>query len=66
MLQDPDKPTVDWEEIVTAKNIDTARSKCEAIVVNDPLVEVFNVTQLTKTPNKNGEVKFVCWFKGEI
>jgi hypothetical protein len=29
------------------------------------LIEVFNVTPLTKTPNKNGEVKFVCWFQGE-
>ncbi len=66
MLQDPEKPFVEWTEPVRAKNLDGAKIKCEAIAAQDPLLEVANVTQATKTPNKKGEYKFICWFKAEV
>jgi hypothetical protein len=66
MLQDPEKSFVEWTDRVTAKNMDTARGKCEAIVANDPLIDVLDVAQATKTPNKNGEYKFICWFRAEV
>ena len=40
MLQDPEKPFVEWTENIKAKNIDTARTKCEAIASRDPLIDV--------------------------
>ena len=66
MLQDPEKPFVEWTENIKAKNIDTARTKCEAIASRDPLIDVFNVTQATKGVDKNGNYKFICWFKTEV
>jgi hypothetical protein len=37
---------------------------CEAIAGD--LTEVTNVTQATKKPTKQGEYKFICWFKTEV
>jgi hypothetical protein len=66
MLQDPEKPFVEWTEPVRANNLAGAKIKCEAIAAQDPLIEVANVTQATKTLNKKGEYKFICWFKAEV
>lgn len=66
MLQDPENPSVEWQEIVKAKTLGSAQAKCEAIAARDVLVDVLNVTQATKTPDKNGDYKFICWFKGEV
>jgi hypothetical protein len=62
MLIDPEKPNEEWEAEVKAPNLDSARSKCERLIPPDQVVELLNVTQRTKTPDKNGNFKFVCWF----
>jgi hypothetical protein len=66
MLTDPDSPFDEWQIEVRAKDIDAARVQCEAFIAPSPLVDLLNVTPLTKTPNKNGEVKFVCWYRREV
>ena len=66
MLQDPDNPYEEWEETVRASNLATAQSKCELIASQFSLTEVIKVTQVTKTPSKNGTYKFICWFRTEI
>jgi hypothetical protein len=43
-----------------------AQAKCEMIASQFPLAEVINVSQMTKTPSKNGTYKFICWFRTEI
>ncbi len=65
MLTDPDRPFDEWQIEVRAKDISSARAQCEAEIAPARLVELLNVTQVTKTPNKNGEVKFVCWYRRE-
>ena len=62
MLIDPEKPNEEWEAEVKALNLDSARSKCERLIPPDQPVELLNVTQRTKNPDKNGNFKFVCWF----
>jgi hypothetical protein len=66
MLQDPGNPYEEWEETIQASSLAKAQSKCELIANQFPLTQVINVTQSTKTPNKNGTYKFICWFKTEI
>ncbi|NJM47363.1 MAG: hypothetical protein HC860_15385 [Alkalinema sp. RU_4_3] len=65
MLIDPDKPNDEWEIEVKAANLDVAYGKCERLRPENYPVELLNVTQRTKTPDKNGNFKFVCWFRGE-
>ncbi|PSB26647.1 hypothetical protein C7B82_19270 [Stenomitos frigidus ULC18] len=64
VLTDPEKLSESWEADVWAPNLHTAQSMCEAIAGD--LTEVINVTQVTKKPTKQGEYKFICWFKAEI
>jgi hypothetical protein len=64
MLQDPENPFEEWEADVWAKTLDAAKMQCEAIA--DPLTEVMNVTQAGKTPTKQGNYKFICWFRTEV
>jgi hypothetical protein len=66
MLQDPENPYEEWEDTVQASSLVMAQSKCEIIASQFPLTQVINVTQITKTPNKNGTYKFLCWFRTEI
>jgi hypothetical protein len=66
MLQDPENPWEEWELTVKAPSLAKARSNCEAIAASSPLVDVLDVTQATKTPDKQGNYKFVCWFKAEV
>jgi hypothetical protein len=66
MLQDPDNPYEEWEETVRASTFAAAQSRCELIASQFPLTQIINVTQTTKTPNKNGTYKFICWFRTEI
>jgi hypothetical protein len=65
MLTDPDRPFDEWQIEVRAKDISSAQAQCEAAIAPAQLVELLNVTQVTKNPNKNGEVKFVCWYRRE-
>ena len=64
MLIDPEN-TGEWEDTVQASSLDEARSKCEAIAENEELVKVMNVTQLTQRPSKQGQYKFIYWFRAE-
>lgn len=66
MLQDPDNPYEEWEDTVQASSKAMANHSGEIIASQYPLTEVINVTQTTKTPNKNGTYKFLCWFRTEI
>jgi hypothetical protein len=40
--------------------------KCERIAGDRNLTEVINVSQVSKTANKAGNYKFVCWFRTEL
>jgi hypothetical protein len=66
MLIDPGSPAEEWQKEVRAKDIDSARAQCESFIAPAPLTELLNITQLTKTPNKNGDLKFVCWYRSEV
>ncbi|GAA6618649.1 hypothetical protein [Scytonema sp. NUACC26] len=66
MLQNLDNPYEQWEETVRAPSVAMAQSKCELIASQFPFTEVINVTQVTKTPSKNGTYKFICWFRTEL
>ena len=66
MLIDPDNPYEEWEEIIKAPNLAKAQSECTLIASQIALTEVINVTQVTKTPSKNGTYKFICWFRTEV
>ena len=66
MLQDPERSFEEWSETIKAPNLDTARGKCELIASRVQLTEVINVTQKTQTPDRNGNYKFICWFRGEV
>jgi hypothetical protein len=66
MLQDPEKPFEEWEEDVWASSLDAARGKCELIAAEDPLIDLLNVTQARKTPTKQGDYLFTCWFRTEV
>lgn len=66
MLQDPDKKHEEWEEVVFAPNLDTARSKCECLASELELTEVVNVTQAIKKEGKQGTYKYICWFRSEV
>ena len=64
MLNDPEKPFDEATEEVLAKSLEEARAICEN-KAGDSLTEVLNVTQKTKTPNKNKKYVFICWFRTE-
>lgn len=65
MLQDPENPFEEWEDMVWALNLEAARSKCEFLASETELTEVINVTQATKKSSKSGNYKFICWFRTE-
>jgi hypothetical protein len=65
MLQDPEQPASEWTLPVTAPNLATARERCELIARRSPLIDVINVTQSGKKPNKKGEYSYICWFRSE-
>ena len=67
MLIDPENPFEEREEIVWAENKDIAWRLCQEMAEeDDPLTEVVNVTQDTKTPSKKGTYRFICWFRTEV
>ena len=65
MLQDPENPFEEWEDEVWAETLDTAQAKCKDIAEKVGLTEVINVTQTTKRPSKQGNYRFICWFRTE-
>ncbi|MFM2431739.1 MAG: hypothetical protein RLZZ511_2952 [Cyanobacteriota bacterium] len=66
MLIDPDSPSEEFQIEVRAKDIGAALVQCEAFISSAEAVELLNVSQRTKTPDKNGNCKFVCWYKREV
>ncbi len=66
MLIDPENPSDEWQNEVRAPNLQAAILKCEAVIADVPLVELINVSQVTQTPNKKGDYKFVCWYSSEV
>lgn len=66
MLQDPENPSQSWEQEVFAPDLGTAKAMCEVIARKYPLTEVVNVSQETKTRNKSGNFRFICWFQAEV
>jgi hypothetical protein len=66
MLIDPDRPFEECQIEVRAKDIGSALAQCEAFISPAEAVELLNVTQRTKTPDKNGLCKFVCWYRREV
>ncbi len=65
MLLDPEAENEEWTEEVFAPDLATAQNRCQNIANKGGLTEVINVTQATKTLNRQGNYKFVCWFKSE-
>jgi len=63
MLIDPEN-IEEWELVVRATDLSTAKQRCQAIADGQPLTEVGGVTQLTTTPY-NGTYRFICWFRSE-
>lgn len=66
MLQDPEAEMEEWEQEVLAPSLETARQRCQNIANRAGLTEVINVTQKTKTPNRSGQYRFICWFRSEV
>jgi hypothetical protein len=66
MLIDSDRPFEECQLEVKAKDAGSARAKCEAFISPAEAVELLDVSQRTKTPDKNGEFKFVCWYRREV
>ncbi len=66
MLTDPENPSTTWEADVWAPNLQKAQFICEQIASRYPLTEVANVTQAAKNPSKDGDYKFICWFRAEV
>lgn len=66
MLQDPDNPYEEWSFEVLAEDLNTAQKLCQFIAENGELTEVLNVSQRSKTPNKQGQYRFICWFRSEV
>ncbi|HEY9631729.1 MAG TPA: hypothetical protein V6C84_30930 [Coleofasciculaceae cyanobacterium] len=64
MLTDPENSSDEWSDEVWAKSIEEAQKLCQSIA-GEYLTEVLQVTQKTKTPNRKGSYKFICWFKTE-
>lgn len=71
MLQDPDSQQ-DWTQEVSVKyNKDEklmkaeAMRKCQEELKGDPLTQLVDTYQRTKTPNQGGNVKWICQFRGE-
>ncbi len=64
MMQDPEAKNQEWTSEVKAKDLATAQQSCQRLAEQYG-TELLNTTQLTKTPDKFGKVKFVCWFKSE-
>ena len=65
MLTDPENSSDEWSDEVWAKSIEEAQKLCQSMAGNE-LTEVLQVTQKTKTPNRRGSYKFICWFKTEV
>jgi hypothetical protein len=66
MLIDPDSPFEESQLEVRAKDVGSARAQCEAFISPAEAVELLNVTQRTKTADKDGLYKFVCWYRREV
>jgi hypothetical protein len=66
MLTGPENPFEEWADNVRAKTLPEAMLKCERIAGDRNLTEVINVSQVSKTANKAGNYKFVCWFRTEL
>lgn len=64
MLRDPEN-SYEWTQEVRASNLEVAKIRCQNIANHYPLTEILQVTQLTVTPSKQGEYKFICWFISE-
>jgi len=64
MLQDPENQE-EWSEQVRAPNQAVALAKCQRIIEGESLIELIGISQITKTPNRQGNYKFVCWFRSE-
>jgi phosphate-selective porin len=64
VLTDPERSSEEWSDEVWAKSLEEAQKLCQ-LIAGDELTEVLQVTQKTKTPNKKGSYKFICWFKTE-
>jgi hypothetical protein len=64
MMNDPEAKNQEWTTEVKAKDLSTAEQSCKRLAEQYG-AELLNTTQLTKTPDKLGKVKFVCWFKSE-
>jgi hypothetical protein len=63
MLIDPED-CEEWELEVRAADLAAAEQRCQAIANGQPLTEVLDVTQATKTSYK-GTYRFICWFRSE-
>jgi hypothetical protein len=55
-----------WQQPVRAKDLKEATSKCEKLAERQDMTVLIDVTQSTKTRDKNGKVKFLCWFQSEL
>ena len=64
MMQDPEANNQEWTGEVKASDLSNAEQSCKRLAEQYG-TELLKTTQLTKTPDKFGKVKFVCWFKSE-
>jgi hypothetical protein len=64
MMNDPEGNNQEWTGEVEAKDLSTAEQFCKKLAEQYG-AELLKTTQLTKTPDKFGKVKFICWFKSE-
>ncbi len=64
MLQDPENLKL-WTQSIRAKDQAEAEVECQRIADREVLTTLVNITQETKTPDRNGKVKFTCWFQTE-
>lgn len=66
MLSDPEAEAEEWADEVYAPDLATAKARCQNVANNaGGVTEVLDVTQTTKTPNRQGNFRFTCWLKSE-
>jgi hypothetical protein len=72
MLQDPEGNLEEWTEEIavpfdenSASMKTHAMAKCQNLINDDPLAELIGVYQRTKTPNRAGNVKWICQYRSE-
>jgi hypothetical protein len=66
VLQEPENPYEEWSFEIFAKDLSTAQNQCQAIADTGELTDVLNVSQRSKTPNRQGQYRFICWFRSEV